>query len=169
MGWRRMWQKEKMTTKMMRGGQGIGGADLSSGAEVVSVVGRQRLRREGERPGRWRRSRQHWPGVIDDDEINELSAGRQRGGETPLSLSVVVGVAPLQQRGGVIWAEAAARNALEGCVLTLEVGDVLLQALEEELLAQTPGCGRLRSCRQSCWAWDFCRPPRRKEEGSPPP
>ena len=30
--------------------------------------------------------------------------------------------------------EAAARDALEGCVLALEVGDVLLQALEEELL-----------------------------------
>ena len=28
---------------------------------------------------------------------------------------------------------------------------------------------RLRLRRRSCWAWDFCRPPRRKEEGPPPP
>jgi hypothetical protein len=35
----------------------------------------------------------------------------------------------------VVWAEAAVHDALEGCVLALEVGDVLQQALEEELLA----------------------------------
>jgi len=42
---------------------------------------------------------------------------------------------------GVVWAEAAPRDALEGCVLALEVGNLLLQVLEEELLAQAPGCG----------------------------
>ncbi len=35
-------------------------------------------------------------------------------------------VTPLQQLGGIVWAEAAVRDVLEGCVLALEVGDVLL-------------------------------------------
>jgi hypothetical protein len=48
----------------------------------------------------------------------------------------------------VFWAEAAVHDALEGCILALEVGNVLLQALKEELLAQAPGCGcaRASSC-----------------------
>ena len=64
----------------------------------------------------------------------------------------------------VVWAEAAVHDALEGCVLALEVGAVLQQALKEELLA--PGARiRLHSRRLLCWAWDLCRPRRRREEG----
>jgi len=61
----------------------------------------------GERHGRRRQSRQSRPGVIVNDEIDGLLARRERGGEPPLSSSAVVGIAPLQQRGGVVWAEAA--------------------------------------------------------------
>ena len=42
---------------------------------------------------------------------------------------------PSSSAMSVVWAEAAVHDALEGCVLALEVGDVLQQALEEELLA----------------------------------
>jgi len=99
----------------------------------------------GGRPGRRRRSCWRQLSVVVNDEINRLLDRRELGGEPPSSSLAVVGVAPLQQCGGIVWAEAAARNALEGCVLALEVGDVLLQALEVELLAQTPGCGCARA------------------------
>jgi hypothetical protein len=84
------------------------------------------------------------PGVV----IDRSSARREQGGEPPSLSSAVVGVTPLQQHGGVFWAEAAVHDALEGCILALKVGNVLLQALKEELLAQAPGCGcaRASSC-----------------------
>jgi len=77
---------------------------------VVSVDGRRQQRTQwvGERPGRRRRSRRRRPGGVVDDEIDESLAGRERGGETPSSSSVVVGVAPLQQRSGVVFGCARA-------------------------------------------------------------
>ena len=126
-----------------------GGRICLPGQKTGGLVGRRRVHCQamvaaagGQAPWTMAPKSSASAGVVVNDEIDGSSARRERGGEPRSSSSAVVGVAPLKQRGGVVWApEAAARNALEGCVLTLEVGDVLLQALEEELLAQAPGCG----------------------------
>ena len=58
-----------------------------------------------------------------------MGANLHRCGRRSLALH------PSSSAMSVVWAEAAVHDALEGCVLALEVGDVLQQALEEELLA----------------------------------
>jgi hypothetical protein len=71
-------------------GHGGGGSSPDDGAEVVSVG----------------------PVLLSTTKLTDHRLGGSGGGETPSSLSAVIGVAPLQQCGGVVWAEAAGRDAL---------------------------------------------------------
>ncbi len=87
-----------------------GGKICNSEQKTGGFVGLRRVHRRATR-----QSRRRWPGVVVDNEIDGLLAGREWGDETPSSLLAVVHVTPIHSRAGGRRCPSAGFRRMQRC------------------------------------------------------